>query len=108
VCLIKQHARKTYGGKKVQLHAFLNVTTDGGGWSASRTAWERAIGTYWTGVFVGHRTGLHAVEERNIPNPCRESNLNFSAFQPFAIPHRFLPHRLFNDSVAAETTPCEL
>jgi len=50
LCLTKNHAIKKYWGVEVQLHAFLSLVLNGGGW-----------------VCVGPRFGLDAVTNRKIP-----------------------------------------
>jgi hypothetical protein len=49
---------------------FLDLDTFGGEWSASRPglsiSGERALGTHWTGRWVGSRIGLNDVERRKI------------------------------------------
>jgi hypothetical protein len=60
---------------------FPTSAADGGVWSVSRaghlTSGERALGTHWTGGWVGPRAGLDAVETTKIlplpgiePRPC--------------------------------------
>jgi hypothetical protein len=73
--LTKHHAIKTYGEVELQLHAFLASVLDEGEWSATRTGrftpGLRAPVTY---LICGYHS-LDAVAKRNIPCPCRESNL---------------------------------
>jgi hypothetical protein len=69
---------KTYGGVEIQLHPFSTSALDGGEWSASRpcrfTQDELAPGTHWIGGWLGPRTGLEAMEKKEITWPCQESN----------------------------------
>jgi hypothetical protein len=73
---------KTYGGVDVQIRVFLTSALVGGQLSASRldllTTRERALGTHWTGGWVGPRTGLDDVEKRKILPPSRLEPLPLS------------------------------
>jgi hypothetical protein len=69
---------KAYCGVEVQLKAFLTLTLDGGGWSASGsgrfTPMERAAGIHYTGGRVGPGAGLDtAVVKGTILSPCQDS-----------------------------------
>jgi hypothetical protein len=81
---------KTYGGVKSIGSPLLTSVLDGGWWSASRlccfTHEESAHGTHLISGNVGHSAGLNAAEKIKISCYCRESNLNFFAVQPIAIP----------------------
>jgi hypothetical protein len=72
---------------EVQLHAFLTSALDGE-WSASRpgrfTPTERALGTQWTGGWVGTRDVLNAVVKRKIPSTRRQSNPRTPIVHPVA------------------------
>jgi hypothetical protein len=78
-------------GLKVQFHSFLDLGTDGGEWSASRSGHfiprERVPGIHWIGGWVGSRAGLDVVMKRNILSPCRESNPRTPIVQP--VPSRY-------------------
>jgi hypothetical protein len=56
---------KTYGEVDVYIHVFLTSALVGGEWSASRTG-RFTPGTHWIGDWVGFRTGLDNVENRDI------------------------------------------
>jgi hypothetical protein len=65
--LTKHHAMNTYGGVKVQPHAFLTSARDGDEWSASRsgrfTPGVRASSIHWIGGWVRSTAGLDTVSK---------------------------------------------
>jgi hypothetical protein len=67
----------------------LTSALDGGEWSASRPSRfipsERALGKYWIRDRVGFRNCLEAVENRKIPSPRRESNVDQTQYQLFSM-----------------------
>jgi hypothetical protein len=77
---------KAYEGVDVYSHIFLISALVRGEWSASRlcrfTPGERAIGTHWTGGWVGSSDGINNVEK--ILDPHRDSNSEPSVVQPVA------------------------
>jgi hypothetical protein len=67
---LRNYAMKEYGGLAVKIHVFLSSALVGGEWSDSHigrfTSGEKSRGTLWIGGRVGPRTGLDAVEKREI------------------------------------------
>jgi hypothetical protein len=62
----------TYGGNRSIASPFLTSALDGGQWSASRPGrFNHGKVLHWTGVWVGPRASLNAVEQRKIACPCR-------------------------------------
>jgi hypothetical protein len=68
LCYIKHYAVKTYGGSGGISQPLLTSAVHVGEWLASRCecfAPEQIVtGTHWIGGWVGHRSGLDAMEKR--------------------------------------------
>jgi len=78
LCLTKHHAKITYGGVEILLHAWLTLALDGHEWSVSCpscfTPRERAPSTHLIGGWVGPRASLNMVANRKNPYLCWESS----------------------------------
>jgi hypothetical protein len=107
---------KTYGGMGIQIHVFVSPELGGVEWSASQPG-RFTHGTLWIEGWVGPRTGLDDVENRNIFALHRDWNFGPSVAQPvasrytdWAIPaphieaiHGWIVHLMFHSLVVGES-----